>query len=284
MEAHHVDLVRVDNFRPLDNLLGAFRGTRSELNRFVGAPYPARAGPRRVRAGALVCGSRSHRSRMCGGGRVGISTEFPGCSGGRPRLGGTHDRDENVAAGCPRTGGGPVSALDCHAGVQDLRSRDIAAIFDRHVPVLVITRPRGVLISNCLSLWSSLRGRNGPQPVRGTRQERARPQQACPQAGDSRQRNPGGPVVLPTQPPRRAWGRAGRWTARKARTCTRTASGAGRERRAKPQLDDQVDTLDQARVDRSQVRYSRRLRVREGWRSLAMVLASICRIRSRVTP
>jgi hypothetical protein len=88
--------------------LGAFRGTRQEPEQVSLARRP-RLGPNRVahELGILVCQRRSRRRRTCGDGWVGIIAESRGCSGGRPRLGGTPVMDETVPAGCYATGGGP---------------------------------------------------------------------------------------------------------------------------------------------------------------------------------
>jgi len=187
--------------------------------------------------------SRSRRSRTCGDGRVGITTEFRRHSGGRPRLGGTPVVDETVAAGCHATGGGPVSATDCHAYVQDQRNRDLAAIFGRYVPVSAITRPQGrvdlelppfmVIPSQRTSDHSQSRRHSAAtiSSMTGVPPGRGRPPE-----------QPWGSVLLPTRPPPHALIRASRWTAREAGPCLRSASGTSRERRAKPQLNDQVDT------------------------------------------
>jgi hypothetical protein len=45
-----------------------------------------------------------------------------------PDLGARPFGDETVSAGCHATGGGPFPLADIHTGVQDQRSRDLAAI------------------------------------------------------------------------------------------------------------------------------------------------------------
>jgi hypothetical protein len=66
---------------------------------FVGAPFPAPDSPG-PHAPALGC-RRARRFTStpspCGGGWVGCTTESCGCSGGRPRRGGTPVRDETAA-------------------------------------------------------------------------------------------------------------------------------------------------------------------------------------------
>jgi hypothetical protein len=143
METHHVDLVRVDNFRPLPEPASARSAERGLVRTgFVGAPSPARAEPRRAQAEQSRVPTPfawfAHVWRWPGWDHYRVR----GRSGGRPRPGGTPVRDETVAAGCHAPGGGPISAPDCHAYVQDQRNRDIAAIFGRHVPVSMITPSR----------------------------------------------------------------------------------------------------------------------------------------------
>jgi hypothetical protein len=144
-------------------------------------------------------------------------------------------RDETVAAGCPRTGGGPFPPPDLPHILQDQRNRDIAAIFGRQVPVSAITPLQAVLISSRLPLWSSLRKRNwadGPQPVaRAPGSDGLVHDGRAPKPGTAANATPG-PVLLPTRPPPHAPSRATRWTARVARTGARSASGTSRERRA----------------------------------------------------
>jgi hypothetical protein len=163
---------------------------------FVGAPYPARAGPRRARVGVLVCRSRSHRPHTCGGGRVGITTEFRARLGGRPRLGGTPVRDETVPAGCPRNRRWsrsrprlppirPRSAKPGHNG----HIRPPCPGFGDHPPSrrVDLELPLFVVIPSQAKRTTASRV--------GTRQRRTRPRRACPQAGDGRRRNPGRSVL-----------------------------------------------------------------------------------------
>jgi hypothetical protein len=92
--------------------LRAFRGTQVGTGtRFVGAPYPARAEPRRTQSEHSGVAIRSRRSRTCGDGRVGtLPITWPLV---RPSpTWGTPVQDETVPAGCPRTGGGPDSTPD----------------------------------------------------------------------------------------------------------------------------------------------------------------------------
>jgi hypothetical protein len=226
-----VDLVRVDNFRPLAE---PAQCVPRNANSFRWRAVPGSAMLRFALAGrsgvSIPLASSSRVWRW----PVGKTAELRGWSGDRPRLAGTPVWDEILSAGCHATGGGPVSALDCHAGVQDHQSRDLSAIFGRHVPVSLITRlPGGVDLELPLSVVILSQANRTTASRVGTRQQRARPRRACRQDGDGRQRNSGGSVVLP-QPGHlhargveRAGGPHGRpWT------CARTASGPGRERRA----------------------------------------------------
>jgi hypothetical protein len=189
-----------------------------------------------------VCRSRSHRPHTYGDDRVGRTTEITWLVG-RPSPTWRHARSgRDRSCQLPRNRRWPLSAPDRHAGVQDQQSRDVTAIFGRDIPVSAITRPRQCLSSSCLSVAIPSQANRTTASRVGTRQRRSRPRRACPQDGDGRQRNPGGSVVPPTRPPPHAPSRASRWTSREAGPCARSASGAGRERRANPHLPDQVDT------------------------------------------
>jgi hypothetical protein len=268
METHHVDLVRVDNFRPLAEPASPRSAERCQnRNFFVGAPYPARAEPCRAQGDqsrvSTPVASFSQAWRWPGWDHYRIPMPL-----GRPSPTWRHAcRGRGRSCRAPRTGCGPVSTPGCHASVHDRSECDMSRVC-RHPGVRLasgascarattgLETPKLTLFWNphicglCHGSADHPRppGRIDPEmppfmviPSQaqrttasrvGTRQRRARPRPACPQAGNGCQRNPGGSVLLPTRPPPRARNRASRWTARETRACARTASGPGRERRA----------------------------------------------------
>jgi hypothetical protein len=210
-----VDLVRVDNFRPLPNLPRRVPRNAVRPTRFVGAPYPARARLRLARSGALACRPRSHRPHPYGDGRFGKTAEYVA---GRAAVPDLQARPLGTRPFCrvPRNRRWSLSPRRLpHRHPRSAKRGFVGHIrppgpsFTDHTP------SRRCLSSSCLFVVPSPANRTTASRV-GTRQRRSRPPRACPQAGDGRQRNPGGSVVPPTRPPPRAWGRASRWTARKA--------------------------------------------------------------------
>jgi hypothetical protein len=138
---------------------------RVPRNGFVGAPYPARAEPRRAQAEHSGVAIRSRRFRTSGGGRVEITPEFRCHSGGRPRLGGTPVRARPSPPGATQPAVVPFPPSDCHTYVQDQRNWDISCIFAAHVPILAIMVSRNRIDLELPPLWPFLHRRNGPQPV-----------------------------------------------------------------------------------------------------------------------
>jgi hypothetical protein len=207
---------------------------------FVGAPSPARTGPRRAQAEqsrvSTPLASLSHVWRWPGWDHY----RPQGCSGGRPRLGGTPVRDETVPAGCPRTGGGPVTPR-----LPRIRPRSAKAGHSGHIwppgPGFgdhTASRRLDLELPPFVAIPSP--GQRTTASRVGTRQRRARPRRSCPQAGDGRQRNPGDRYCCqPGHLHTRRAERAGR-PHRRPGPCARSASGTGRERRAKPNRRDQV--------------------------------------------
>jgi hypothetical protein len=145
---------------------------------FVDAPYPARAEPHCARAGSsglsIPLASFSHVWRWQGWDQYRI----PGCSGGRPRLGGTPVRDETVPAGCPRTGGGPFPPPD----LPHIAPRSAKPGHSGHIEVL--PNPRGAATADP-RLAPRRTGRRTPsrrtRPFDGVRDRRkgASPQKGC---------------------------------------------------------------------------------------------------------
>jgi hypothetical protein len=187
-DSSDVDLVRLDNFRALPEPAWARSAERGLVGTGSLARRP-RLGPNRVahEPSNLVCQPRSHRSRTCGDGRVGITTEFVVAWAAVPDLEARPFGTRPFLPGATHPAVVPFPPPDCHAYVQDQRNRDLTAIFGRHVPVSVITRPPGRVDLElppfvAIPSWTQ---RTTASRV-GTRQRRARPRRACPQAGDGR--------------------------------------------------------------------------------------------------
>jgi hypothetical protein len=180
----------VGNFRSLAEL-GSSRSAERGRDLVSLARRP-RLGPDRVAhaPGGLLCRPSSRRPRTSGHGRLGITADHRCYSGGRPRLGRTPVRDEVVPSGCHATGCG---CRRSHANSQDQRNRYMSPIFAADVTILAITgRSWSRSLSNRLSSWSPSQAQRDHSQSRGTRQQRARPEQACPRVGDGRQRTPVG--------------------------------------------------------------------------------------------
>jgi hypothetical protein len=188
METHHVDLVRVDNFRPLAEP-ASVRST--ERFRWRAVPGSGRTASRTSRA--TWCGdplaSFSHVWRWPGWENCRITWPL-----GRPSPAWRHARSgRDRSCRVPRN----RRWSSFRPRLPRIRLRSArpghSGIFGRQVPVSVIARPPGrVDLELPLSVVIPSQANRTTAGRVGTRQQRARPRRACPQPGTAARATPVG--------------------------------------------------------------------------------------------
>jgi hypothetical protein len=164
------------------------------------------------------------------------AAEFCGGVASRPRLGGTPVLDERVPVGCPRdwlwSRFPPPSPQIAQDHREWYTSRTHAVYVPHPLIKEAVRGPALALLFRNLSDGPSARRKRDHRQSRGTRQSRSRPEQACPPAGDGRQRNHG---IRQSRPPghlRTQGVVASGWTAREAgpvREAARPEPGTARQ-------------------------------------------------------
>jgi hypothetical protein len=243
-DSSDVDLVRVDNFRPLaepDSMRSAERGRSQNRFRWRAVPGSGRTASRTCRAFWRGDPTRVVLARveMAGLGSL------PNSGAARAAVPGVEAR---LIATKPSLPGATQPAVVPFPPSTATHTSKISKAGTWRPYLAARSRFRRsrdsqtVLISDCLSLWSSLAGGRATTASRvGTRQRRARPRAGVPPGRGRPPAQPRGryfcqPGHLHTPRVERAGGPHGR-----PGPCARSASGAGRERRANAALHDQVD-------------------------------------------